>query len=92
MINKEMFIRKLSANTDKSLRECKEITEAFIKTMQEAVIEDGGVDFYGFMKIEKAVQPARERVNPTTGIKFMAKEKFVPKAKFSSRFKEAVQG
>ena len=92
MINKELFIRKLSANTDKSLRECKEITEAFIKTMQDAVIEDGGVDFYGFMRIEKAVQPARERINPTTREKFVSPEKFVPKAKFSSRFKEAVKG
>lgn len=92
MINKDMFIRKLSANTGKSLRECKEITEAFIKTMQDAVIEDGGFDFYGFMKVEKAVQPARERINPTNGEKFISPEKFVPKAKFSSRFKEAVKG
>lgn len=92
MINKETFTRNLAAETGRTIKECKEFTEDFIAAVQKAVIEEGGVDFYGFMKIEKVTQPARERVNPATGDKIMCEEKEIPKAKFSSRFKDAVKG
>lgn len=92
MINKEMFIAKYAEMHETSKAQAKIIVTNMIETMQDAVIEDGGFDFYGFMKVEKTVQPARERINPTNGEKFVSPEKFVPKAKFSSRFKEAVKG
>ena len=92
MINKELFIAKYAEMHETSKAQAKIIVNNMIETMQSAVIEDGGVDFYGFMKIEKFTQPARERLNPTTGEKFISPEKFIPKAKFSSRFKDAVKG
>ena len=69
-----------------------EFTEDFIAAVQKAVIEEGGVDFYGFMKIEKVLKPASKAKNPATGEEIDVPEKFVPKAKFSSRFKDAVKG
>lgn len=92
MMNKTEMINAYAERYETSKVFAKEVVNNMIELMQDAVINDGGFDFYGFMKVEKAVQPARERVNPTTGIKFMSPEKFVPKAKFSSRFKEAVKG
>lgn len=92
MINKETFTRNLAAETGRTIKECKEFTEDFIAAVQKAVIEEGGVDFYGFMKIEKVLKPASKAKNPATGEEIDVPEKFVPKTKFSSRFKDAVKG
>lgn len=92
MINKETFTRNLAAETGRTIKECKEFTEDFIAAVQKAVIEEGGVDFYGFMKIEKVLKPAGKARNPKDGSIVEFKEKYVPKAKFSSRFKDAVKG
>ena len=54
--------------------------------------EDGGVDFYGFMKIEKVHKEAGTARSPQTGETIAIPAKDVPKAKFSSRFKKAVNG
>ena len=92
MLNKDMFIRKMAEETGRTLTETKAIVSDMIDMIQKAVVEDGGVDFYGFMKIEKVHQPEKERRNLQTGEMFMAKAKDIPKAKFSSRFKKAVNG
>lgn len=92
MLNKDNFTRKFASETGRTITESKQIVEDFIATITKSVVEDGGVDFYGFMKIERVTQPARERVNPATGDKIMCEEKEIPKAKFSSRFKKIVNG
>lgn len=92
MMNKEQMVVMYAKTYEISKKQAKQNIEEVIAMIQKAVIEEGGVDFYGFMKIEKVTQPARERVNPATGDKIMCEEKFVPKAKFSSRFKDAVKG
>lgn len=92
MLNKDGFVKMMATETGKSQRECKENLELVIDMIQKAVIEDGGVDFYGFMKIEKVHQPEKERRNIQTGEMMMCAAKDVPKAKFSSRFKKAVNG
>lgn len=92
MMNKDTFIRKMAETTGRTLAETKTIVNDTLEMLQKAVIEDGGVDFHGFMKIEKVHQPERERRNLQTGEMFMAKAKDIPKVKFSSKFKNAVNG
>lgn len=92
MIKKDDFVKMMAAETGKSQRECKENLELVIDMIQKAVIEDGGVDFYGFMKIEKVHKEAGTARSPQTGETIAIPEKDVPKAKFSSRFKKAVNG
>lgn len=92
MINKDTFIRKMAEATNRTLAETKTIVNDTLEMLQKAVIEDGGVDFHGFMKIEKVHQPERERRNLQTGEMFMAKAKDIPKVKFSNKFKSAVNG
>ena len=92
MINKETFIAKYAEMHDVPKSQAKIIVNNMIDTMQSAVIEDGGVDFYGFMKIEKVHKEAGTARSPQTGETIAIPEKDVPKAKFSTRFKKAVNG
>ena len=92
MIKKDDFVKMMAAETGKSQRECKENLELVIDMIQKAVIEDGGVDFYGFMKIEKVHKEAGTARSPQTGETIVVPEKDVPKVKFSTRFKKAVNG
>ena len=91
-MNKDTFIRKMAEATNRTLTETKTIVNDTLDMIQQVVIEDGGVNFHGFMKIEKVYQPERERRNLQTGEMFMAKAKDIPKVKFSSKFKSAVNG
>lgn len=92
MITKNDLITKYAETYEISKKQAKQNIEEVIDMIQKAVIEDGGVDFYGFMKIEKVHQPEKERRNIQTGEMMLCAAKDVPKAKFSSRFKKAVNG
>ena len=92
MMNKDTFIRKMAEETNRTLAETTTIVNDTLEMLQKAVIEDGGVAFRGFMKIEKVHQPERKRRNLQTGEMFMAKEKDIPKVEFSDKFKSAVNG
>ena len=90
MINKDGFVKMMAAEAGQSQRECKENLELVIDMIQKAVIEDGGVDFYGFMKIEKVHKEATTARSPKDGSVINVPAKNVPKAKFSKRFKAAI--
>ena len=92
MLNKNELIDKYASAYDIHKTEAKKNIDEVIDMIQRAVIEDGGVDFYGFMKIEKAHKDESTARNPLSGEKVVVAAKDVPKAKFSSRFKKAVNG
>lgn len=92
MITKNDLITKYAETYEISKKQAKQNIEEVIDMIQKAVIEDGGVDFYGFMKIEKVHKEAGTARSPQTGETIAVPEKDVPKAKFSSRFKKAVNG
>lgn len=92
MITKNDLITKYAETYEISKKQAKQNIEEVIDMIQKAVIEDDGVDFYGFMKIEKVHKEAGTARSPQTGETIAVPEKDVPKAKFSSRFKKAVNG
>ena len=92
MLNKEGFIAKYAEKYGVTKVQAKSSIDAFIETLWDAVIDDDGVDFYGFMKIEKVRKSETTGRSPLTGESITIPAKDVPKAKFSSRFKKAVNG
>jgi len=53
MLNKDNFTRKFASETGRTITESKQIVEDFIATITKSVVEDGGVDFYGFIKLKE---------------------------------------
>lgn len=92
MVNKNELINRYSKLSCVTKDEAKNIIEDVIDLIKTAIIEDGGIDFHGFMKIEKVHKAESEARNPVTGEKVLVSAKDVPKAKFSNKFKKEVNG
>lgn len=92
MVNKNELINRYSKLNCVTKDESKNIIEDVIDLIKTAIIEDGGIDFHGFMKIEKVHKAESEARNPVTGEKVLVAAKDVPKAKFSNKFKKEVNG
>ena len=78
---------KLAEAREISKKEATEILDTVIDIIKTGVKEDGEVDLFGFVKISKIHKDATTARSPRTGEMIDVPEKDVPKAKFSSAFK-----
>ena len=78
---------KLAEAREISKKEATEILDTVIGIIKTGVKEDGEVDLFGFVKISKIHKDATTARSPRTGEMIDVPEKDVPKAKFSSAFK-----
>ena len=78
---------KLAEAREISKKEATEILDTVIDIIKTGVKEDGEVDLFGFVKISKIHKDATTARSPRTGEMIDVPEKDVPKAKFSSTFK-----
>ena len=78
---------KLAEAREISKKEAAEILDTVIDIIKTGVKEDGEVDLFGFVKISKIHKDATTARSPRTGETIDVPEKDVPKAKFSSAFK-----
>ena len=78
---------KLAETREISKKEATEILDTVIDIIKTGVKEDGEVDLFGFVKISKIHKDATTARSPRTGEMIDVPEKDVPKAKFSSAFK-----
>ena len=90
MLKKNDLIDKYAQDMEISKKDATVAIEKVIDLIKTGIIEDGGVDIYGFVKFEKVHKDACEKRNPRTGEMAHVDAKFVPKAKFSSAFKREV--
>lgn len=90
MINKKALVEKYAKEYEITKKQAEQNIEEVCTMIQKAVVEDGGIDLYGFMKIEKVHKEESTARSPKTGETVKVPAKDVPKAKFSSRFKKAV--
>lgn len=90
MLKKNDLVERYAQDMEVSKKDATLAVEKVIDLIKTGVVEDGGVDIYGFVKLEKIHKDACEKRNPRTGEMGHVDAKFVPKAKFSSAFKREV--
>lgn len=90
MLKKIDLVERYAQEMECSKKDATVVIEKVIDIIKRGVIEDGGVDLFGFVKLEKIHKDACEKRNPRTGEMSHVDAKFVPKAKFSSAFKREV--
>lgn len=84
------LINAYATEKEVSKKEATDIIESVIALMRKAVIEEGELDLFGFMKITKVHKDATTARNVKTGEPVAVPAKFVPKAKFAAAFKREV--
>lgn len=90
MLKKNDLVERYAHDMEVSKKDATLAVEKVIDLIKTGVVEDGGVDIYGFMKIEKVHKEAGTARSPKTGETVEVPAKDVPKAKFSSAFKREV--
>ena len=90
MVKKNDLVERYAQDMEVSKKDAALAVEKVIDLIKTGVVEDGGVDIYGFMKIEKVHKEAGTARSPKTGETVEVPAKDVPKAKFSVAFKREV--
>lgn len=66
-MNKQEFSNRLSVKLDKTKKEASLITDMFLQTLRESLIEEGSVKFSGDFSLEIKDTNPRVCRNPATG-------------------------
>lgn len=90
MLKKVDLVERYAQEMECSKKDATVVVDKVIELIKTGIVEDGGVDIYGFVKLERIHKDACEKRNPRTGEMGHVDAKFVPKAKFSSAFKREV--
>ena len=90
MLKKNDLVERYAQDMEVSKKDAALAVEKVIDLIKTGVVEDGGVDIYGFMKIEKVHKEAGTARSPKTGETVEVPAKDVQKAKFSAAFKREV--
>lgn len=90
MLKKIDLVERYAKDMECSKKDATVVVEKVIELIKTGVIEDGGVDIYGFMKLEKVHKEAGTARSPKTGETVKVPAKDVPKCKFSAAFKREV--
>lgn len=90
MLKKNDLVERYAQDMEVTKKDATLAVEKVIDLIKTGVVEDGGVDIYGFMKIEKVHKEAGTARSPKTGETVEVPAKDVPKAKFSTAFKREV--
>lgn len=75
-MTKKEFVKSLADKVGISQRDAQLVTEAFLETVEDALVNDGSVSFVGWGTWKVNKREAREGRNPQTGqpIKIAAKK------------------
>ena len=89
-MTKKDFIEKYAAKTGVSKKAAGEYVEAFLETVEEALVEKDGVQFVGFGTFETKTTKERKGRNPKTGEEITISARTVVNFKVGSALKEKV--
>lgn len=90
MLKKVDLVERYAQDMEVSKKDATVAVEKVIDLIKTGIVEDGGVDLYGFMRIEKQYKEAGTARSPKTGETVDVPAKYVPKCKFSTAFKREV--
>lgn len=90
MLKKVDLVERYAQEMKCSKKDATVVIDKVIDLIKTGVIKDGGVDLYGFMRVEKVHKEAGTARSPKTGETVEVPAKHVPKAKFSAAFKREV--
>lgn len=90
MLKKVDLVERYAQEMECSKKDATVVVDKVIELIKTGVIEDGCVDLYGFMKLEKVHKEAGTARSPKTGETIVVPAKDVPKCKFSAAFKREV--
>ena len=90
-MNKTELVNKIASVTGKSKAASRLMFDTIIDVIENTVKEDGEVNIPGHCVIKKELRPERTARNPQTGEPITIPEKYVPKFKFSSKFKKFIE-
>ena len=91
MINKTEFVAYYADKNEISKAQSKAEIDRFTETFADATAVNGGVCINGYFKSEIIDVPKRERVNPSTGKKFIAPAHKVVKVKGGAKIKNCLE-
>lgn len=87
---KDELVDRYAEATGTSKRASKAQVNATIDVLKQAIIEDGGFDFHGFMKVETKLRDSFLTRNPKTGETVEVPAEWIPKAKISETLKREI--
>lgn len=90
MLKKVDLVERYAQEMKCSKKDATAVIDKVIDIIKTGVIKDGGVDLYGFMRIEKQYKEAGAARSPKTGETVDVPAKYIPKCKFSASFKREV--
>lgn len=91
-MNKQDLIKEYAEKKGVTKVEAGKDVDALIEIMKQGVINEGELKLPGFISIKKKYKESREARNPRTGESVQTEAKYVPRAEFSSVFKDEVKG
>ena len=89
-MNKQEFSNRLAVKLDKTKKEAGLITDTFLQTLREVLVEDGKIAFTGDWSIEIIETKARKGHNPLTMEEIDIPAKRKPKFKCGKLLKDAI--
>jgi len=89
-MTKKDFIEKYAAKTGVSKKAAGEYVEAFLETVEEALMGDASVQFVGWGTFEVKATAARQGRNPKTGEAISIPAKKVVKFKVGKKLQDKV--
>lgn len=90
IFRKDDLIERYAELTGASKSASKEQLNAAINVLKQVVIEEGGFDYRGFIKIETKLRKPFLTRNPKTGVEVQVPAEWVPKVKISETFKREI--
>ena len=91
MIGKIDFVNYYADKNEISKTQAKAEIDRFTKTFADATAVNGGVNLTGYFKTEITDVPKRERINPSTGKKFVAPAHKAVKLKAGAKIKKCLE-
>ena len=90
-MNKDLLVKTVAATTGKTQKEVKEVVNATLEAITNALVEGNEVKLAGFGKFEVVERAERTGTNPSTGESIIIPATNSVKFKASSTLKEAVR-
>lgn len=91
MINKAEFVAYYADKNEISKTQAKAEIDRFTETFTSATADENGVNLTGYFKTEIVDIPKRERINPSTGKKFVAPAHKAVKLRAGKKIKNCLE-
>lgn len=89
-MTKKDLVKAIAENGNLTLKEAEAALDNVVETIQECIVSGETINLAGFGKFSVVKKPARDMVLPFNGEKVSVSEKYIPKFKFSTVFKNLV--